>query len=180
MEMDMGRDVSAGRSSGRRTVATFSTYAEAQRAVDYLSDRKFPVEHVAIVAEGLRIVEQVTGRLNYGRVALNGALSGAVIGGFFGFMFGLFDLITPLVSAFRLTLYGMLYGAGVGVLMSVIFYALTGGERDFTSAAGVVADRYNVMVDEDDTEDAARLLAAAPGISDVSKPRPGGEIPQPV
>ncbi len=43
--------------SARRTVATYATYAEAQRAVDYLSDQQFPVERVAIVAEGLRFVE---------------------------------------------------------------------------------------------------------------------------
>lgn len=40
----------------RRTVAVYASYAEAQRAVDYLSDRKFPVQRVAIVAEGLRLV----------------------------------------------------------------------------------------------------------------------------
>ena len=54
----------------RQTVASYDTYAEAQRAVDYLSDEKFSVEHVAIVAEGLRFVEQVTGRLNWGRALL--------------------------------------------------------------------------------------------------------------
>jgi hypothetical protein len=43
--------------AARRVVASFATYTEAQRAVDYLSDQRFPVEHVAIIAEGLRFVE---------------------------------------------------------------------------------------------------------------------------
>lgn len=54
-------------SSSRRAIATFATYGEAQRAVDYLSDRKFPVERVSIVAEGIRFVEHVTGRLNWAK-----------------------------------------------------------------------------------------------------------------
>lgn len=61
--------------TARQTVASYPTYAEAQRAVDYLSDQKFPVERAAIVAEGLRFVEQVTGRLNWGRALLNGAVA---------------------------------------------------------------------------------------------------------
>ena len=54
---------------GRATVtsATYDTYAEAQRAVDYLSDNKFPVEHTAIIGTDLRLVENVTGRLTVGQ-----------------------------------------------------------------------------------------------------------------
>ncbi len=38
----------------QQIVASFDSYNDAQQAVNYLSDRKFPVEHTAIVAEGLR------------------------------------------------------------------------------------------------------------------------------
>ncbi len=44
----------------RRVIASYDSYAEAQRAVDYLSDNSFPVERLSIVAEDLRFVEQVT------------------------------------------------------------------------------------------------------------------------
>ncbi|HZC19487.1 MAG TPA: general stress protein [Rubrobacteraceae bacterium] len=50
----------------RRVVGSYSSYAEAQRAVDHLSDEGFAVERVSIVAEGLRFVEQVTGRVGTG------------------------------------------------------------------------------------------------------------------
>ena len=53
-----------------RTIATFDDYAEAQRAVDHLSDQGFPVERTAIVGHGLRYVEQVAGRITTGRAAL--------------------------------------------------------------------------------------------------------------
>ncbi|NUQ75055.1 MAG: glycine zipper family protein [Polyangiaceae bacterium] len=158
----------------RRTIASYSSYGSAQRAVDMLADRKFPVERVAIVAEGLKIVEQVTGRLTYGRVALNGALSGAVIGGFFGLMLGLFNWIAPLIGAFEVALYGVLYGGVVGALMSVIFYALTGGRRDFSSASGVAAERYNIVADEEVADEASRLIRSVLGA-----PPSGSAIPQP-
>ena len=74
----------------RRTIATFSSYEEAERAVDSLSDQQFPVERVAIVGTGLRSVEQVTGRLTTGRAALTGAGQGAFIGLFIAVLFGLF------------------------------------------------------------------------------------------
>jgi hypothetical protein len=147
------------RPRARRTIVTYRTYAEAQRAVDYLSDQKFPVERVAIVAEGLRFVEQVTGRLGYGQAALNGALSGAVVGALFGFIFGLFDLITPLISAVNLALWGIIFGAFIGAVISLLVYALSGGQRDFTSVSGMQAERYNVMVDEEVADEAERLLA---------------------
>jgi hypothetical protein len=61
-------------------VASFTTYREAERAVDLLSDRGFPVERVAIVGRDLQLVEQVTGRMGYGQAALRAALQGAVLG----------------------------------------------------------------------------------------------------
>jgi hypothetical protein len=62
------------------TCAGLDSYAEAQRAVDLLADRGFPVEKVAIVGRRLRYVEQVTGRFGTGRAALLGALQGTLLG----------------------------------------------------------------------------------------------------
>jgi hypothetical protein len=67
-------------------IARYATYLEAQRAVDYLSDNQFPVQHVTIVGTGLRMVERVTGRLTYARVAVAGAASGAWFGLFVGLL----------------------------------------------------------------------------------------------
>jgi uncharacterized membrane protein len=147
------------RHASRRVIASYDSYAQAQRAVDYLSDQRFPVERVSIVAEDLRFVEQVTGRRGYGQAALEGAGSGAVIGALFGFFVGLFSFTDPLVVSWLvLALYGLVFGAIIGALMGLIFHALTGGERDFSSIGGIEAGRYNVMVDEEVAEEAARLL----------------------
>jgi uncharacterized membrane protein len=143
----------------RRVVVSYDSYAEAQRAVDYLSDEEFPVERVSIVAEDLRFVEQVTGRKGYGQAALQGAGSGAVVGVFFGFFLGLFSLIDPVISALVVALYGLVFGAIVGAIAGLISHALSGGQRDFSSVGGMEAGRYNVMADEEVAEEASRLLA---------------------
>lgn len=149
--MDRFKDVST---ASRRTIATYSSYADAQKAVDYLSDNKFAVEKTAIVAEGLKFVEQVTGRLNWGRVistaASSGALTGVLIGLFLGFFFG-----GPLLN---IVLYGLVVGIIISILFAVAGYAATRGRRDFSSVGGMQAERYNVMVDTDVADEAEGML----------------------
>ena len=48
--------------AARRVVASFRAYADAEAAVDRLSDRGFDVDRAAIVARDLSLVEEVTGR----------------------------------------------------------------------------------------------------------------------
>lgn len=64
----------------RRTIASYTTYREAERAVDHLSDPGFPVQRLTI-RQDVRLVEQMTGRMGHGGAALHGAASGAPIGG---------------------------------------------------------------------------------------------------
>jgi hypothetical protein len=143
----------------RRIVASYESYAEAQRAVDYLADERFPVERVSIVAEDLRFVEQVVGRRGYAQAVLGGAGSGALVGAFFGFFLGLFSLVDPIGSALILVLYGLIFGAILGAIIGLLSHALTRGQRDFSSVGGIEAGRYNVMADEEVAEEASRLLA---------------------
>ena len=51
---------SAGTGRASVVVAEYPEYAGAQRAVDYLSDQNFPVQHTAIVGTDLRLVENVS------------------------------------------------------------------------------------------------------------------------
>src|SRR5690349_21089414 len=62
------------------TVGTYQDYPAAQRAVDFLADNRFPVEHTAIIGTNLTLVETVLGRMTTGRAALAGAASGAWFG----------------------------------------------------------------------------------------------------
>jgi hypothetical protein len=148
--------------SRRRPIAQFSNYADAERAVDRLSDLRFPVERVAIIGHDLQVVEQVTGRLNYGGAALKGAASGALPGVLIGWFFGLFNLISPLVASVVLAFYGLIFGAVIGAVLGVVMHALQGGRRDFDTVTMTVPSRYELVVDEQVADEAERLLADAP------------------
>lgn len=147
---------------GYQTVASYGDYAAAQRAVDFLSDRDFPVEQLRIVGEDLRTVERVTGRMTTGRAALAGAGSGAVFGALVGWVLGLFT-VEPLVSALVLGLYGLVVGALLGAVLGAVGHAATRGRRDFSSVQGMVAGRYDVVADAAVATRASELLADLPG-----------------
>src|SRR5262249_59302845 len=95
-------------------VGSYSSYEEAQAAVDRLSDEKFPVQNLDIVGSGLRLVERVTGRLTTARAAAAGAASGAWFGLFIGLLVGLFTRGSTWVG---LIIGGLLVRAAPGALV---------------------------------------------------------------
>jgi hypothetical protein len=143
----------------RRTIVTYGSYGEAERAVDWLSDRGFAVERVAIVGSGLRSVEQVAGRMTTGRAALTGALQGLLIGVFIVLLFGLFFTGPGFLG---LLLYGVVAGALFGALFGALAHGAQGGGRDFASVAGIQAERYEIQVDEALADEARQLLDSMP------------------
>jgi hypothetical protein len=142
----------------RQVIATFDNYADAERVVDFLSDRGFEVNRVAIVGRDLEYVEQVLGRLNYGGAALRGAGSGALVGALIGWIFGLFNWIDPVVSALVLAGYGLVFGAIVGALFGLLTHALQRGRRDFHSVSGLKPKYYDVVADVGVADRALHLL----------------------
>lgn len=142
----------------RVLLASYTDYASAQRAVDHLSDEKFPVEHTAIVGNDLRLVEQITGRLTLARAALAGLASGAWFGLFIGLLLGIFatDGVGGWVGAL---LTGLIVGALWGALFGLLAHSLTGGRRDFTSASALVAKRYDVVVTASEAARAQQILS---------------------
>jgi hypothetical protein len=145
----------------RLEIASFSSYAEAEAAVDALADEQFPVERLAIVAEGLRYVEDVTGRRALPEAILQGLLTGAVLGAFLGFFFGLFDWVEPLMTGLALAFYGAIFGAVGGGLLGGLAHWLSEGRRNFSSVAGMQAERYVVVTDAELADEGARRLGAA-------------------
>ena len=144
-------------SGNYRVLRTVTTYDEAQRIVDTLSDAGFPVEHVRVVGTGLRSVEQVTGRLTNGRAALYGVASGAWLGLFVGLLLGLFAVSNWLT----VVLWGLVLGAVWGLVFGLIGHAATGGRRDFRSIQGFEADAYDVLVEAECVDEAAAKLTGA-------------------
>jgi hypothetical protein len=145
--------------TSRTTVATYDNYRDAERAVDFLSDRDFPVERAAIIGTGLRTVEQIAGRLTTGRAALMGAAQGAMVGLLFGLLFGLF-FEGP--AFFGVVAYGVILGTVFGATFAAIGQAMQRGRRDFASVRGMQAERYEVQVDHEVSAQAKQLLAEMP------------------
>lgn len=135
-------------------VGSFQSYADAQAAVDGLSDHQFPVENITIVGVDLMQVERVTGRLTWGRVLAGGALSGLWFGLFVGLLFALFtpDVWPSLLSA-------LVIGLIFGVVFAAIGYAFTQGRRDFSSATTIVAGRYDILCEPANAPQARDLIA---------------------
>ena len=153
----------ASRDEGRilpkgETVGRYSAYLDAQKAVDYLADSKFPVQKVSIIGSDLKTVERVTGRLSYPRVALASAATGAWFGFFVGLILTLFGdggAYLPIFTAMAL-------GAVFWMLFGVITYAFQRGKRDFTSTSQVIATSYDVIVEPESAGEARRMLQQLP------------------
>ncbi|CAA9384622.1 MAG: Putative transmembrane protein [uncultured Nocardioides sp.] len=161
-----GMDTPARRTAGLdldfpQSLAVYDTYEEAQRAVDHLSDKDFPVENLMIVGTDLKRVERVTGRLSWGRVALAGAVTGLWFGVFVGLIFALWVEEGGVLGILLST---ALFGALFGVVWALIGYGATRGRRDFSSVTAVVATRYEVLVEHKHREAARAILAATPGL----------------
>jgi hypothetical protein len=148
-------------SNACRGVTSVTSYEAAERAVDWLSDHSFPVEHVSIVGTGLRYVEQIGGRLTTGRAALTGTAQGAMIGLFWGLIFGLLFTVDG-AGFFGVLAYSVAVGAVFGAVIRAVGHYASRGRRDFSSASQTRAERYEVQVDEDYAPDAARLLDRMP------------------
>lgn len=139
-----------------RVLRTVSTYGEAQELVDRLSDGGFPVERARIVGTGLRSVEQITGRLTTGRAAGQGALSGL----WFGLMIGLLFLILfPGNAWFLSLLFPLGFGAVWGAAFGAIGHAATRCRRDFASVQVMEAASYDVLVEAEHVQEAARVAS---------------------
>ena len=128
-------------------IGSYPTYAEAQKAVDYLSDQQFPVQQVTIVGVDLMQGDRQV-------VADPGAvLTGAWLGIFVGLVLGFFG--HPMQSL----LTGLIAGIIFGLITSAIPYAMAKGTRDFSSTMQLVAGRYDVLCDPQNAEKARDMLA---------------------
>ena len=155
------------------TIGSYISYLDAQKAVDYLADEKFPVRHVSIVGNDLKMVERVTGKLSYPRVALTGAMTGAWFGLFIGVMLSFFDSSSNAGAPYINVFTAVLMGAAFWMLFAIIGYAAQRGKRDFTSTNQVLASSYDVIVTPDVAMEARRLLAQLPMNSNAPRPVQG-------
>jgi hypothetical protein len=143
-----------------QSVGIYSTYADAQKAVDFLSDQKFAVQNLAIVGTDLKSVERVLGRKNWGTVITQGIQSGLST----GLLVALVMLIFGAQSNWLvLLLVALSIGIAIGVGFSAAAYAMTQGRRDFTSVTQTVATKYEILCEHKLAADARAMLLQMPG-----------------
>ena len=143
-----------------QSVGIFNSYAEAQKAVDYLSDERFPVQNLAIVGTDLKSVERVLGRKSWSTVLSQGVSSGIST----GLLVGLVMLLFAKPPSVALMLVSCLaIGIAIGVTFAAVGYAMTRGKRDFTSVTQTVATKYEVLCEHKVAVQAREMLQQRPG-----------------
>jgi hypothetical protein len=161
-----------------QTVAGFPSYERAQKAVSTLIAADVPARDIAIVGQGLRSVEKVTGRLGYAAAARSGAVNGLLLGLLFSAVLVIGSPSVP-IQAFV----GVLFvGIAIGMLLSIVTYSFVRRRRDFASVTQVVADRYEVTVAAGSVQRARQVLgpqAATPEPAAAPDPAPAPERHEP-
>ena len=143
-----------------QSVGIYQTYAEAQKAVDYLADQRFQVQNLAIVGTDLKSVERVLGRRNWGTVIGQGAQSGVSTGLLVGLLLLIFARPGSILA---LLLTSLAIGIVLGIGFSAAAYAMTRGRRDFTSITQTVATKYEVLCEHKVAAQAREMLQQMPG-----------------
>jgi hypothetical protein len=143
-----------------QSVGIYNSYAEAQKAVDFLADEKFEVQNLAIVGTDLKSVERVLGRRNWGTVVTQGMQSGIST----GLLVALVMLIFTRPGSFLLLLaVSLAIGIALGIGFAAAAYGLSRGRRDFTSITQTVATKYEVLCEHKLAAQAREMLQRMPG-----------------
>lgn len=144
--------------AGSTKLAEYRSYADAQSAVDQLSDMGFPVSTISIVWSGLRRVERVTGRRTVVTAALEGAMAGAWFGTLLGLLLASFADLGPDRSVIGVTFTYFVVGAAAGAAWQATSHAFRRGRRDFSTAPMLEAEAYEIWVHPQNYELAVDLL----------------------
>jgi hypothetical protein len=175
----MGGRSAQGSDAVGQAVASFPTYEAAQKAVSSLIAADIPARDIAIVGQGLRSIERITGRLGYASAARSGAVNGLLLGLLFSAILVIGSPSVP-IQAFV----GVLFvGIAIGMLLSIVTYSFVRRRRDYASVMQVVADHYEITVTDNSVHRARQVLgpqaptapaAPAAAASRAASPAPAG------
>lgn len=164
------------------TVASVRDYEAAQKTVSKLIAAEIPARDIAIVGQGVRTVERVTGRLGYAAAARSGAINGVLIG---LLLSAVMVLGTP-DAPIQLFVGFVLIGVALGMILSLVTYAVVRRRRDFASVMQLSAEHYEVTIQGTSLAKARQVLGserrttvARPPADLTEPPRYGERISDP-
>lgn len=152
-------------------VASVRDYAAAQKTVSKLIAGEVPAREIAIVGQGVRTIERITGRLGYGAAARSGAINGILIGLFLSAIFVLGNPEAPI----QLFLGFVLIGVALGMILSLITFSILRRRRDFASVTQLASDHYEITVMPPSLAKAREVLGHVPS----GPPRPPVDLNEP-
>lgn len=152
-------------------VASMRDYESAQKTVSKLIAGEVPARDIAIVGQSVRTVERVTGKLGYAAAARSGAINGVLIGLFLSAILVLGNPEVPI----QLFVGFVFIGVAVGMLLSLVTYAIVRRRRDFASVTQFAADHYEVTVQAASLSKARQVL----GATKVAPVRPPVNLDEP-
>lgn len=124
------------------TVASVREYEAAQKTVSKLIAAEVPARDIAIVGQSVRTIERVTGRLGYAAAARSGAVNGVLI----GLLLSAILVIGNPDAPIQLFVGFVFIGVALGMILSLVTYAIVRRRRDFASVTQLAADHYEVTV----------------------------------
>lgn len=151
-------------------VASMRDYEAAQKTVSKLIAGEVPARDIAIVGQGIRTVERITGRLGYATAARSGAVNGILIGLFLSAILVLGNPEVPI----QLFVGFVLIGVAIGMILSLVTFAIVRRRRDFASVTQLASDHYEVTVLAASLAKARQVLGARP-----AAPRPPVNLDEP-
>jgi len=171
----------AGADTGE-VVASVRDYESAQKTVSKLIAEEVPARDIAIIGQSVRTVERITGRLGYAAAARSGAINGVLIGLFLSAVLVLGNPEVPI----QLFVGFVLIGVALGMLLSLVTYAIVRRRRDFASVTQFAADHYEVTVQPASVAKARKILGTVtqttvvrPPVDLDEPPKYGERIPAP-
>jgi hypothetical protein len=123
-------------------VASMRDYEAAQKAVSKLIAGEVPARDIAIVGQSVRTVERITGKLGYATAARSGAINGVLIGLFLSAILVIGNPEVPI----QLFVGFVFIGVAIGMILSLLTFAVVRRRRDFASVTQFAADHYDVTV----------------------------------
>jgi len=156
------------------TVESVRDYEAAQKTVSKLIAGEIPARDIAIVGQGVRTIERVTGKLGYATAARQGAVNGVLIGLLLSAILVIGNPEVPI----QLFVGFVFIGVALGMILSLVTYAIVRRRRDFASVTQLAADHYEITVQAASMAKARQVLGTAQRTEVVRPPANLDEPPR--